>query len=105
MDPIEVTVAHNETAEVAFTPKPVGEIVVNYAPSDNWIREPDRAFVSALEGQRIIKGYMTPGRALKFAPGRYRVVGGGTGGSDAVEQEVVVKAHETVTVTLKHKDD
>lgn len=105
MDPIEVTVANNETVDVAFTPKPVGELVVNFMPSDKWTREPDRSSVYALDGQRIIKGYMVPGRALKFAPGRYRVVGGGTGGSDAVEQEVVVTAHVTTTVTLKHKDD
>ena len=105
MDPIEITIENNKTSDVEFTPKPVGEIVVNYAPSDKWTREPDRASVYALDGQRIIKGYMVPGRALKFAPGRYRVVGGGSGGSDAAEQEVLVTAHEQSTVTLKHKDD
>lgn len=105
MDPIEVVVANNETVEVVFTPKPVGEMIVNFAPSENWSREPDRSSVYPLEDQRIIKGYMVPGRPLKFAPGRYRVVGGGSGGSDAVEQEVVVVAHEQVVVTLKHKLD
>ena len=105
MDPIEVIVGNNESVEVAFTPKPVGKIVVNYAPSDNWTREPDRAFVYPLEEQRIIKGYMTPGRAAIFAPGRYRVVGGGSGGADALEQEVVVTADEETVVTLEHKDD
>lgn len=105
MDPIEVLVENNKVADVVFTPKPLGEIVVNFAPSDNWKSEPDRASVSALDGQRIIKGFMRPGQPQKFIPGRYRVVGGGTGGSEAVEQELVVIAHQTTTVTLKHQSD
>ena len=105
MDPVEITVTNGETTEVTFTPKPVGKIIVEYAPSKNWSKQPDRAFVYSLEDQRIIKGYMSPGKANIFAPGRYRVVGGGSGGSDAVEQEIVVEADQQVTVTLKHKDD
>ncbi len=105
MDPIEVVVENNKVADAVFTPKPLGEIVVNFAPSENWKSEPDRAFVTALDGQRIIKGFMRPGRPQKFIPGRYLVVGGGSGGSEAIEQELTVTAHETTTVTLKHQSD
>ena len=105
MDPIEAIVASGQTVEVEFTPKPVGEILVDFAASDKWTGEPDRAFVTALEGQRIIKGYMVPGRPLKFAPGRYQVKGGGKGGGDAVTQEITVNAGERTTVILKHKQD
>ncbi len=87
-----------------FEPKPLGEIIVNYSPSDNWPAEPDRASVYALDGQEILSGYMTPGNAKKFLPGRYGVKGGASG-SDAVEQEIVVVPHETITVMLKHKLD
>ena len=103
-EPIDMEVSTNETVEVVFEPKPLGEIIVNYAPSDRWPKQPDRASVSALEDQPVLSGYMSPGRAKKFLPGRYRVTGGGSS-SDAIPQEVVVSAHETITVTLKHKLD
>lgn len=105
MEPVDVVVENNQSVDVAFTPKPVGEIVVAFAPSDHWTAEPDRAFVTALEVQRIIKGYMTPGRARKFLPGKYRIAGGGAGGADAVDREIVVKAGETTAVTLTHQRD
>ena len=104
-DPIEIEVASNETVETELKPYPLGEIVVTYAASENWSSEPDRAHVTALEGQRIFKGYMTPGKSAKFLPGRYRVVGGGAAGKDAAPQEVVVTAGETTAVNLKHKED
>ena len=103
-EPIDIDVSTNETVAAIFEPQPLGEIIVNYAPSDNWPKEPDRASVSALEEQTILSGYMSPGVAKKFLPGRYRVTGGGSSG-DAVSQDVVVTEHETVTVTLVHKLD
>ena len=104
LDPVEIEILSNETIEAMFIPEPLGEIIVNYAPSDNWPKEPDRSSVYALEGQRIISGFMRPGKAKKFLPGRYQVKGGASG-SDAIPQELTVIAHETITVTLKHKLD
>lgn len=103
-DPVEIDVVTNQTVEAVFTPQPLGEIIVNYAPSGNWPKVPDRASVEVLDGQAILNGFMRPGVAKKFLPGRYRVRGGGSS-SDAVAQEITVKAHETHTVTLKHKLD
>ena len=33
-DPIDIDVLSNQTTSAEFVPKPLGEIVVNYAPSD-----------------------------------------------------------------------
>ncbi len=100
MDSPEVTVETNKTVEVVVTPQPLGEIIVNYAPSDNYLKEPDRASVYALDGQEILNGFMRPGKPKKFLPGRYGVKPLSSAG-DIAEQEFVVKAHETTTVTLK----
>ena len=51
-DPLDIDVRSNETIDAVFTPKPLGELVVNYAPSDNYLKNPDRAFVYPLEGQK-----------------------------------------------------
>lgn len=103
-DPVDIEVASNETVAAVLVPEQLGEIVVNYAPSDHWPKEPDRAAVEALDGQAIMSGFMRPGVAKKFLPGRYQVRGGGSS-SDAVTQEILVKPHETLTVTLRHKLD
>lgn len=103
-DPIDFEVESNKTVKVEFDPKPLGEIVVNYAPSDNWPTVPDRAIVRALEDQKIIGGSVRPGIGKKLLPGRYLVRGGGSSNA-AIDQEVVVRPHETLTVTLKHKLD
>lgn len=71
----EVTVAAAETVEVVVEPLAVGEIIVTYAPSEHFLREPDRASVEPEEGQSVLSGFMRPGVAKKFLPGRYRVEG------------------------------
>ncbi|ANM31868.1 hypothetical protein ABI59_23365 [Acidobacteria bacterium Mor1] len=98
MDPVEVTVGEGETVEAVFQPKKLGEIVVEYAPSDGYKKTPDRASVYALEGQPILKGFMRPGKAQKFLPGRYKV---DPMRSEVDPVEIVVKPHERTTVTLK----
>lgn len=103
-DPVDIDVPSNETVGVVLIPEKLGEIAVNYAPSEHWPKEPDRASVQSVDGQTVHSGFMRPGIAKKFLPGRYRVKGGGSS-SDAVSQEVVVLPHETVTVTLKHALD
>ncbi len=100
-DAIDFEVATNETVEVEFIPKPLGEIIVNYAASDLWPRQPDRASVYPAEGQKMLNGFMRPGVAKKFLPGRYSVKGGGSGGGNAAPQEVTVIAGKTVTVILQ----
>lgn len=99
MEPIEISVKSNETIDVVLTPSPLGEIIVNFAPSDKYEKPPDRASVLALDGQKILSGFMRPGVAKKFLPGRYRV---DPKRSDTASQEIVVKAHETTVVTLRH---
>ena len=69
MDPIEIVVRSGETVEAVFTPKPMGEIIVDFAPS-GYEKLPDRASVTALDGQKILSGFMRPGVAKKFLPGR-----------------------------------
>ena len=98
-DPVEISVREGETVEAVITPKPVGSIVVTYAPSDAYESEPDRAFVYPLEGQEVRKSFMRPGVPLKFLPGRYRVEP--TKSIDGIEaQEVTVTAGDTQEVVL-----
>ncbi|MEZ5999466.1 hypothetical protein [Hyphomonas sp.] len=99
-DPIDVTIADGESLTVTIEPNPVGELVINYAPSDAYPVTPDRASVTALEGQRIIGGISTPGEPRKLLPGRYRVTGWRTAG-DFPAQEVTINAGERQTVTLQ----
>ena len=101
MDSIEIMVRSGETVEAVFTPQPLGEIVVNFAPS-GYEKLPDRASVYVLDGQKILNGFMRPGVAKKFLPGRYRV---DPKRSDTQPQDIVVKAHETTTVILRYKSD
>ncbi len=98
----EILVVNNESIEVLFTPKPLGEMVVTYAPSDSFKREPDRVFIYPLNEQPMFTGnsYLVPGIAERFAPGNYRVTGGGVG-SKVAPQEVEVKAGATTTLVLK----
>lgn len=98
-DPQEIEVQSGETVRVEFTGKPLGQIVVNYAPSDNYKTTPNRAFVYPLDGQGILSGYMPPGQPKKFLPGRYRVEGWSHAG-DIVSQEINVTPRETTNVTL-----
>ena len=79
----------------------MGEIIVDFAPS-GYEKLPDRASVTALDGQKILSGFMRPGVAKKFLPGRYRV---DPRRKDTQPQDIVVKAHETTTVILQHKPD
>ena len=99
-DPVEVEVASNQTVDAVLTPKPLGEIVVTYAPSENYLKKPDRASVYPLDDQPMLNGFMRPGVAKKFLPGRYKVEAWSYAG-DIAPQEIVVNAHETTNVILK----
>ncbi|MGI9329072.1 MAG: hypothetical protein ACR2PZ_27890, partial [Pseudomonadales bacterium] len=97
---IAVTVKSNETVEAVFQPKPLGEIVVKFAPSAHYEKPPNRASVYPLDGQAILNGFMRPGVAKKFLPGRYKV---DPKRADTPAQEVVVKAHERAEVVLEYR--
>ena len=94
-----VSIANGETKTLTLSPIPLGEIVVSYAPSANYALTPDRASLTALDGQRIIGGILQPGTARKVLPGRYRVTGWKKAG-DFVDQEVTVNVGERATVEL-----
>jgi len=96
----QVTVTSGETKTITITAQPIGELVVTYAPSDNYLKTPDRASATPLEGQRIIGGNLSPGETRKFYPGRYRIHGWQYAG-DIVSQEVEVKAGERTEVVLR----
>ncbi len=96
----EFEVVNGETVEVVVTPEPLGELVMTYAPSDNYEREPDRASANALEGQSIIGGILRPGKVRKFLPGRYSVKGFSYAG-DIETQEITIVAGERTEVVLK----
>ncbi len=98
-DPVEFTIANNESRTVTLTPKPLGAIVVNYDSSADYETTPDRASASPLDGQAMRSGFMRPGAAVKFLPGRYRIEGWSRAG-DFAPREVTVRAGETTTITL-----
>ena len=95
----EVEIANGETLEVMLTPQPLGELVMVYADSDNYLRTPDRASAYALDGQRIIGGILRPGDVRKFLPGRYRVEGWSSAG-DIETEEINIVAGERTEVVL-----
>ena len=96
----EIVLANEETVEVTLTPAALGELVMTYAASDEYPTDPDRGFITALDGQRIIGGILSPGAVRKMLPGRYRVEGFDRIG-DFVAQEVEVIAGERTTVELR----
>jgi len=100
----EFDVVNGETVEVVLTPEPLGELVMTYAPSDRYEKEPDRASAYALDGQRIIGGILRPGIVRKFLPGRYGVKGHSSAG-DIEPQDVTVVAGERTEVVLKLSDE
>ncbi|MEM6985724.1 MAG: hypothetical protein AAF499_04215 [Pseudomonadota bacterium] len=94
--PVEVVVANNKRVEVTLVPTPLGELLVTYAPSENYLKKPDRAFAEALEGQPLVNSFLRPGEAAKFVPGRYRVNGRANAGPIASQEVVVVAGQQTV---------
>lgn len=96
----EVEIGNGESLDIMVTPKPLGELVMTYAESDNYLRDPDRGSAYALEGQRIIGGILRPGAVRKFLPGRYRVEGYSYAG-DIVAQEIEIVAGERTEVVLR----
>ena len=99
-DRIEITVGAGETQAVTVLPKPLGELVVRYAPSDNYQRDPDRASAAPLDGQGIIGGILRPGDVRKFLPGRYRISGWQYAG-DIFPQDIEIIAGERTEIVLK----
>lgn len=96
----EFEIANGENLVILMTPRPLGELVMTYAVSENYLRDPDRGSAYALDGQRIIGGILRPGVVRKFLPGRYRVEGYSYSG-DIVAQEVTVVPGERTAVELR----
>ncbi|MEM1102823.1 MAG: hypothetical protein AAGH48_01810 [Pseudomonadota bacterium] len=99
--PATVAVSDGASVDVLLTPKPLGELVVTYAPSDAYDATPDRAFVRPLDGQ-IILGSSTfqPGEVRRLLPGRYRVEGWSRIG-DVEPTEIEITAETRSEVTLR----
>lgn len=100
----EIEIESGQSLEVVLTPKPLGELVMTYAESDNYLRTPDRGSAYALDGQRIIGGILRPGDVRKFLPGRYRIEGFGYAG-DIAPQEIEIVAGERTEVVLRLRDE
>lgn len=100
----EFDIASGESLDVMLTPEPLGELVMTYADSENYLREPDRGSAYALDGQRIIGGILRPGVVRKFLPGRYRIEGWSYAG-DIPPQEVEVVAGERNEVVLRPRGE
>lgn len=93
-------VGSGEIVDVTLSVEPLGELVMTYAPSENYLRDPDRGSAQALDGQRIVGGILRPGNVRKLYPGRYLVKGFSAVG-DVPSQEVVVTAGERTEIVLK----
>ena len=100
----EFDITNGESLEIMLTPKPLGELVMMYADSDNYLRTPDRGSAYALEGQRIIGGILRPGVVRKLLPGRYRIEGWSHAG-DIPAQDVEIVAGERTEVVLRLRDE
>jgi len=99
-DKPDIDVGSGETVDVTLTPEPLGELVMTYAPSENYLRDPDRGGAQPLDGQRIVGGILRPGDVRKLYPGRYLITGYSYAG-DVEAQEVVVTAGERTEIVLK----
>ena len=97
-DPVEFMVEHGKTTTVTLTAKPTAHISMTYAHGD-YDREPDRAFLQPLDGQKPIKTYMSPGKLLKVPPGRYSIKPHGVPGMSTLE--FTLSPGETKAVVLK----
>ncbi len=98
-EPVEINVPLGESITVTLRPTKLGKAVVSYAPSSLYTKQPDRAFIYPLDGQGIKNGFMRPGIAKKFLPGRYSVKGS-TKGTSVAPQEFVITAGETTQILL-----
>ncbi|MEM1187185.1 MAG: hypothetical protein AAGI72_01590 [Pseudomonadota bacterium] len=96
----EVELASDADIEVTITPAALGELVMTYAASESYASEPDRGFISSLDGQRIIGGILSPGVPRKMLPGRYRIEGYDRAG-DFLSQDVDVVAGQRTAVVLR----
>ncbi len=101
-EPREIEIVSGKTVRVTFEAAAMGWLVVNYAPSVNYSREPDRAFIQPLDGQIYSGGILRPGVPRLAAPGRYRVKGRSSAGDiDPVEVTFIEGERTTVTLRLR----
>ena len=98
--PVPLTVASGDRINVTLTPAPLGEVVVRYAPSENYLRSPDRASAAALDGQPLVNSFLRPGEPAKLAPGRYQINGRSNAG-DIPPVQVTILPGQRAEVTLR----
>lgn len=102
--PKDVEIVSGETATVTFEAAPMGWIIVNYAPSENYSKEPDRASIYPLDGQKYAGPILRPGEPRLAPPGRYKVEPWSYAGDiDPIEATIV--EGETVEVTFRLKGE
>ena len=98
--PQRVDVSEGETVQVMLRPGAMGQVLVIYPPSDNYLTPPNRAHLKALDGQKSLNA--RAGKPKKVATGRYQVEGWVTAGYFAPVQINVV-AGQTTEVVLEPK--
>ncbi|VAW10840.1 hypothetical protein MNBD_ALPHA09-893, partial [hydrothermal vent metagenome] len=96
--PQSITVSEGETVQVMLSPGAMGQVLVVYPPSDNYLTPPNRARLKALDGQKSLNA--RAGKPTKVATGRYQVEGWATAGYFAPVQINVV-AGQTTEVVLE----
>jgi len=101
-DPVEITVENNQTVMASVVAKPTAHISMTYAAGD-YKREPDRASLVPLGGQKPIKTYMGIGKVLKVPPGRYRIQPHSYTPEAVPSPEFTLSAGETKAIVLAHK--
>lgn len=96
--PQKVSVGEGETVQVMLSPDALGQVLVIYPPSDNYLTTPSRARLKALDGQKSLNA--AAGKPKQVATGRYEVQGWVTAGYFAPVQITVV-AGQTTEVVLE----
>ena len=101
-DPVEITLASGESRTVKLVAKPLGKVILRYDPASTFKRKPNRAFIFALDGQKLIGCNCALNKVHKVPPGRYRAEAHYVAGAFK-KQIITVKAGQTTNVTLKNK--
>ncbi len=101
-DPVEITVEHGKTVKATIVAKPTAHVSMTYA-SGTYEREPDRASLIPLDGQKPIKTYMGIGKVLKVPPGRYYIKPHSYTPEARDTPEFILKAGESKEIVVPRK--
>jgi len=101
-EPVEITVENNKTVTASVLAKPVAAVSMRYAEGA-YEREPDRASLVPMDGQKPIKTYMGIGKVLKVPPGRYYIKPHSYTPEAKDTPEFTLKAGETREIIIPRK--